>query len=123
MIAGPARVICPGDSHHGCASGALHNTGTDMRFAFRHHVIDADLPKGRYAQTLLADLSGEGRLDFVMGQQYGTLFRYEYEAPDRWKRSILGEDSPSVAQRTNCSASRSSASVTSSFGAHISPLR
>ena len=66
-----------------------------MQFKFRPHVIDADLPRGRYAQTALADLDNDGRLEYVVGQQFGTLFYYKMHAPDRWTRHLLGEDSPS----------------------------
>ncbi|MFT7695185.1 MAG: hypothetical protein ACI8P2_003819 [Candidatus Latescibacterota bacterium] len=66
-----------------------------MKFEFRHHIIDADLPPARYAQTALADLDGDGCLEYIVGQQYGTIFYYKYCAPDEWTRYVLGEDSPS----------------------------
>jgi hypothetical protein len=66
-----------------------------MEFRFRHHLIDTDLPSGRYAQTALADLDNDGRLDYIVGQQYGTIFWYRNQAPDRWTRHVLGTDSPS----------------------------
>jgi len=64
-------------------------------FQFKHHIIDTELPTGLYAQTALADLDGDGRLEFITGQQYGTIFWYKFHAPDRWTRHLLGEDSPS----------------------------
>jgi len=66
-----------------------------MKFRFRHHIMDADLPQGRYAQTALADVDGDGRLEYVVGQHYGDIFWYKYHAPDRWTRHLLGRDSPS----------------------------
>lgn len=66
-----------------------------MKFQFRHHVIDTDLPGGPYAQTTLADLDGDGRLEFTVGRQWGEIYWYKYLAPDRWSRHLLGEDSPS----------------------------
>ncbi|MAF11713.1 hypothetical protein CMK11_14795 [Candidatus Poribacteria bacterium] len=66
-----------------------------MAFQFRHHIIDLAVPPGAYAQTMLADLDGDGRLEFVTGQQYGSLFWYKCHAPDRWTRHLLGTDSPS----------------------------
>ena len=65
------------------------------RFDFKHHIIDAELPPGLYAQTALADLDNDGQLEYIVGQQYGDIFWYKYHAPDRWSRHLLGEDSPS----------------------------
>lgn len=66
-----------------------------MGFRFRHHIIDTGLPPGCYAQTALADLGNTGTLEYIVGRQYGTIYRYRYEAPDRWVRRVLGEQSPS----------------------------
>lgn len=66
-----------------------------MRFSFVPHIIDTDLPEGRYAQTALADLDGDGRLEFIVGRQYGEIYWFKYHAPDRWTRHLLGEASPS----------------------------
>jgi hypothetical protein len=66
-----------------------------MHLRFRHHVIDTDLPAGFYAQTALADLDNDGRLEFVMGRQYGEIYRYRYRSPGEWSRHALGTDSPS----------------------------
>ena len=65
------------------------------KFKFRHHVIDTDLPAGCYAQTALVDLDGDGRPEFVVGQQYGDIYWYKYHAPDNWSRHLLGRNSPS----------------------------
>ncbi len=66
-----------------------------MEFKFKHHIIDTSLPAGLYAQTALADLDGDGRLEYVVGQQYGNIYWYKYHTPDRWSRHLLGADSPS----------------------------
>lgn len=66
-----------------------------MKFQFKHHIIDADLPPGPYAQTALADLDNDGRLEYIVGQQYGDIFWYTMRTPDRWTRHLLGTDSPS----------------------------
>ena len=66
-----------------------------MRFRFRHHIIDTNLPAGNYAQTALVDLDHDGRLEYVVGRQYGEVYWYKYQAPDRWTRHTLGLDSPS----------------------------
>lgn len=66
-----------------------------MEFKFKHHVIDTSLPAGLYAQTALADLDGDGRLEYIVGQQYGNIYWYKYHTPDRWTRHLLGTDSPS----------------------------
>ena len=66
-----------------------------MRFRFRHHVIDTDLPPGYYAQTALADLDNDGRLEYIVGRQYGEIYWYKMHTPDRWTRHLLGTESPS----------------------------
>jgi len=65
------------------------------KIKFRAHLIDLDLPAGMYAQTALADLDQDGRLEFILGQQYGTIYYYKYQSPEHWTRHLLGEDSPS----------------------------
>jgi len=66
-----------------------------MEFRFKHHIIDTSLPRGSYAQTALADLDGDGCLEYIVGRQYGDIYWYKYHAPDRWSRHLLGSDSPS----------------------------
>ncbi|NKB65866.1 MAG: hypothetical protein GKR89_02280 [Candidatus Latescibacteria bacterium] len=66
-----------------------------MTFAFRHHIIDTDLPGGGYAQTGLADIDGDGRMEYIMGQRSGSVYWYKYHTPDNWSRYLLGQDSPS----------------------------
>ena len=66
-----------------------------MKLAFRHHIIDTTLPGRSYAQTALADIDGDGRLDFITGRSGGEIFWYKHHAPDNWTRHLLGEDSPS----------------------------
>jgi len=58
-------------------------------------VIDADLPKNMYAQTALADLDNDGRLEYIVGQRCGDIFWYKMYTPERWTRHLLGVDSPS----------------------------
>lgn len=66
-----------------------------MKFQFKAHIIDTDLPAGNYAQTALADLDNDGRLEYIVGQQYGSIFYYKFHAADTWTRHLLGKDSPS----------------------------
>jgi len=66
-----------------------------MMFKFKPHVIDTTLPEHNYAQTALVDLDNDGRLEYVVGQQYGDIFWYKVHAPDRWTRHLLGQNSPS----------------------------
>jgi hypothetical protein len=66
-----------------------------MRFAFKHHVIDVGLEGRSYAQTALADLDNDGRPEFITGRSGGPICWYKCEAPDRWTRHPLGEESPS----------------------------
>lgn len=65
------------------------------KFSFRHHYIDRDLPGSAYGQTALADIDKDGDLDFVTGRANGDITWFAYEAPDRWKRHLLGRKSPS----------------------------
>lgn len=65
-------------------------------FSFKHQLIDIDLPKGLYAQTVLADLDNDGRPEFIVGQQYGTVYWYKYHPTNKtWSRYLLGKNSPS----------------------------
>src|ERR1700722_17259392 len=69
-------------------------------FRFKPHVIDTDLPTGFYAQTALADMDGDGRIEFVMGDRDGNLYVYRFQSPDRWTRHIVGTNSPGVVELT-----------------------
>lgn len=71
---------------------------------FEYHTFDTSLPiddgVGDYGQTVLVDIDRDGTLDFVMGRKAsphrgiaGTLYWYQYQAPDRWVKHILGHDS------------------------------
>ena len=64
------------------------------KFNFRQHFVALDAPP-MLAQTCLADLDGDGVLEYIVGERYGTLYWYKYHAPDRWTRRIVGLDSPS----------------------------
>jgi hypothetical protein len=66
-----------------------------MKFKFSAHLIDTALPPANYAQTALADLDNDGRPEYIVGQQYGDIYWYKMERPDRWTRRLLGTDSPS----------------------------
>lgn len=73
-------------------------TPTSSLFRFKHHVIDTDLPDRFYAQTALADMDGDGRLEYVMGRADGELYIYKYHAPDRWTRHLVGTNSPGAVE-------------------------
>lgn len=64
-------------------------------FRFRHHFIDRQLPGAAWGQTAAVDLDRDGRADFITGQSGGQILWYRLEAPDRWTRYRLGENSPS----------------------------
>jgi hypothetical protein len=66
-----------------------------MKYRFRAHIIDTSLPVANYAQTALADLDRDGLPEYIVGQQYGDLFWYDYTEGGGWTRYLLGRDSPS----------------------------
>lgn len=67
-------------------------------FQFRHHFIDRTLPVtdkfvGDYGLTALVDLDRDGDLDFVLGGRPfkpSQLYWFEFQAPDRWVRHLVG---------------------------------
>jgi len=67
-------------------------------FQFRHHILDRTLPVtdklvGDYGLTALVDLDRDGDLDFVLGGRPfnpSQLYWYEFQAPDRWVRHLVG---------------------------------
>ena len=66
-------------------------------FHFQHHYIDRDLPGASYGQTSLVDVDRDGDLDFITGGKAAgnSVFWFEYQAPDKWLRHVLGNDHPS----------------------------
>ncbi len=70
----------------------------------RHHFISTDLPiadgwLGDYGQTALVDIDGDGTLDFVLGCKPNAahghpsvLYWFQYQAPDRWVKHVVGRD-------------------------------
>lgn len=62
---------------------------------FRHHFVDRDLPGSGWGQTALADLDGDGDLDFVTGRSGGEIRWYEFVRGEGWTVHLLGERSPS----------------------------
>ncbi len=62
---------------------------------FRHHFVDRDLPGSAWAQTAVADLDRDGRLDYITGKSNAEIRWYRMERPDRWVMHPLGERSPS----------------------------
>jgi len=52
------------------------------------------------SQTSLVDIDGDGRPDWVMGQQNGDIWWFEYVSPDNWVRHRLGRSAPTEAGGT-----------------------
>lgn len=91
-------IFCAGSGAVAISSAcsAEPDGGTPAKtFSFKHHFGDADLQGRNMGQTALADYDGDGKLDFVTGEQHGDIFWYEYRKPDHWVRHLLGNDSPS----------------------------
>ncbi len=61
--------------------------------AFRHFVIDTELVGRNFGQTAVADLTGDGRPEFVLGNWDGVLQAYQCESPAQWKRFVIGKAS------------------------------
>jgi hypothetical protein len=74
----------------------LHHAAAG-EFTFRHHYIERDLPGDSYGQSALVDLDRDGDLDFVTGGKDSekTVYWFEFQAPDRWQRHVLGTQHPS----------------------------
>ena len=69
---------------------------SDSKFRFKLHIIDDSLPAvAGWAQTALADLDGDDKLEYMIGRRFGKIYWYDYNSTDRWKRHLLGEFSPS----------------------------
>ena len=66
---------------------------SELRFI--HHFGDRQLEGRNLGQTGLADIDRDGDLDFLVGEQRGRIYWYEYQGPDQWLRHELGADSPS----------------------------
>lgn len=66
------------------------------KFEFKLHFIDTSLPPvPGWAQTALADLDNDGRLEFIVGRRFGEIYWYKFHSPDSWSRHLLGEYSAS----------------------------
>jgi arylsulfatase A len=65
--------------------------------SFKHHFIDTNLPGTSYGQTALVDIDKDGDLDFITGgtAEGRSIFWFEYGAPDKWTRHLLGQNHPS----------------------------
>jgi hypothetical protein len=66
-----------------------------MKFEAEHSFIDTALEGINYGHTAAMDVDGDGLPEFVTGQQYGTIFWFDYEKDGTWKKYVLGTESPS----------------------------
>lgn len=67
----------------------------DPRFQYEAYLVDVGLPGGAYAQTALADLTGDGRPEYVVGQKAGNVYAYTWHGSGQWARRLIGQQSPS----------------------------
>jgi hypothetical protein len=59
--------------------------------AFQLHTIGN--PEGNnFGQTSAVDVDRDGDLDFISGTQKGTVYWFEFQAPDKWIEHVLGTD-------------------------------
>lgn len=83
----------------GCAGAALLLAPCALpgELKFQHHFIDRALPGTSYGQTCLVDVDKDGDLDFITGGNADgkTVFWFEFQAPDKWVRHVLGTNHPS----------------------------
>lgn len=56
--------------------------------SFRMHEIDRI--GNQMGQTSLVDVDRDGDLDWIAGCNGGTIWWFEYQAPDRWVRHVIG---------------------------------
>ena len=66
------------------------SAAAEMRF--EHHFGDRNFSGSTWGQTALADLDGDGDLDFITGRSSAEIIWYEYHTADRWTRHILGRN-------------------------------
>jgi YhcH/YjgK/YiaL family protein len=79
----------------GLSLSAAPASAGEMKFV--HHFIDkaTNDAGGSWGQTLLADVDGDGDLDFITGQKNGPVLVYEFVAADKWVKHQIGDKSPS----------------------------
>lgn len=75
--------------------------GSNKKIQFRTHIIDDSLIGGAFSNTALADMDGDGQLDYIMSSR-GTdkIYVYKFHEPGHWSRYIVGEDPPTDAGGT-----------------------
>src|SRR5688572_8575437 len=69
----------------------VHQTAAG-EIAFQHRYVDRNLPDDSYGQSSLVDVDRDGDLDFITGGKdpETTVYWFEFQAPDHWKRHALG---------------------------------
>lgn len=74
------------------------SSDNDPKIKFRTHIIDDSLIGGAFSNTALADMDGDGTLEFVMSSR-GTekIYVYKYHEPGYWSKYIVGENPPTDA--------------------------
>ncbi len=72
--------------------------GSVKTIQFRTHIIDDSLIGGAFSNTGLADMDGDGKLEYIMSSRgTGKIYVYKYHEPGHWSRYIVGENPPTDA--------------------------
>jgi len=72
--------------------------GSKKKIQFRTHIIDDSLIGGSFSNTGLADLDGDGKLEYIMSSRStGKIYVYKFHVPGYWTKYIVGENPPTDA--------------------------
>ncbi|MBM1105873.1 VCBS repeat-containing protein [Aurantibacter crassamenti] len=84
-----------------CPTVEILAQGSTKKIEFRTHIIDDNLIGGAFSNTGMADMDGDGTLDYIMSSR-GTkkIYVYKFHEPGHWSKYIVGENPPTDAGGT-----------------------